>query len=390
MKGSYILLIKLAEEQITTIGSRQNIHFPRGYYAYVGSAMGGFKSRLSRHLQQNKKPHWHIDYLLQKASINGIIRCETMDRIECTIAQALSHQLGSVPGFGSSDCKCRSHLFFAPDEGQMKATIKTTLELLSIQPRLEPVTQPPPSPRSPEIIIVYDNNPFDSQLRTGWGFSCLVRLPQRTILFDTGSDSPTLLYNMSQLQIDPKEVTVVVLSHMHGDHTGGLGGFLRQNSDVTIYLPRSFPSSFKDDVKSFKTELEEIHEAGKLLPRVYTTGELNRGIKEQSMIITTDQGLVIVTGCSHPGVVNIIQRAKETLPDSKVYLVVGGWHLGGASSAQLKSIIDGFTQLGVGKVAPCHCSGDETRQQFKQCYGGDYIDTGVGKRIPLPGNKQGE
>ena len=108
------------------------------------------------------------------------------------------------------------------------------------------------------------------------------------------------------------------------------------------------------------------------------------------MIITTDQGLVIVTGCSHPGVVNIIQRAKEILPNSKVYLVVGGWHLGGASSAQLKSIIDGFRQLGVRKVAPCHCSGDEIRRQFKQCYGDDYIDAGVGKRIPLPENKQGE
>jgi 7,8-dihydropterin-6-yl-methyl-4-(beta-D-ribofuranosyl)aminobenzene 5'-phosphate synthase len=392
IKGSYILLIKLAEEQTTTIGSRQNIHFPSGYYAYVGSAMGGFKSRLSRHLQGNKKPHWHIDYLLQKASINGIIRCETKDRIECVIAQALSRQFDSVPGFGSSDCKCRSHLFFAPDERQMKSIIKTTLELLSIQPRLEPepVAQPPPLPRSPEIIIVYDNNPFDNRLKTGWGFSCLVRLAQKTILFDTGGDSSTLLYNMSQLQIDHNEVEAVVLSHIDGDHVGGLGGFLRQNSDVTVYLPRSFPSSFKDDVKSFKVKLEEIHEARKLLPKVYTTGELDGGIKEQSMIITTDQGLVIVTGCSHPGVVNIIQRAKEILPDSKVYLVVGGWHLGGASSAQLKSIIDGFRQLGVGKVAPCHCSGNEIQRQFKQCYGDDYIDAGVGKRIPLPENKQGE
>ena len=132
MKGSYILLIKLAEEQTITIGSRQNIHFRSGYYAYVGSAMGGFKSRLSRHLQQNKKPHWHIDYLLQKASINSIIQCETEDRIECIIAQALSHRLDSVPGFGSSDCKCRSHLFFAADERQMKATIKTTLESLAM------------------------------------------------------------------------------------------------------------------------------------------------------------------------------------------------------------------------------------------------------------------
>lgn len=254
----------------------------------------------------------------------------------------------------------------------------------------EPIIQPPPEPSPYELIIVYDNNPFDSRLKTAWGFSCLVRLPQTTILFDTGGDSSTLLRNMRQLQIDPKEVKVVVLSHIHGDHVGGLGGFLRQNSNLTVYLPRAFPSSFKDEVKAFGAKVEEIHEAGELLPGVYTTGELDGGIKEQSLIITTDQRLVIVTGCSHPGVLNIIRRAKEIVPGSKVYLVVGGWHLGGASQTQLKSILDGFRQLGVERVAPCHCSGDETRRWFKQCYGDDYIDSGVGKRIPLLENEQGE
>ena len=256
----------------------------------------------------------------------------------------------------------------------------------TMEPR--PIMQPPSEPSPPELIIIYDNNPFDSRLKTAWGFSCLVRLPQTTVLFDTGGNSSTLLYNMSQLQIDPKEVQVVVLSHIHGDHVGGLGGFLGQNSDVTVYLPRSFPSSLKDEVKGFGAKVEEIHEARELLPGVYSTGELDGGIKEQSMIITTDQGLVIVTGCSHPGVLNIIRRAKEIVPGSKVYLLVGGWHLSGASPTQLKSIHDVFRQLGVGKVAPCHCSGDETRRQFKQYYGDDYIESGVGKRISLPENKR--
>ena len=136
MKGSYILLIRLPEEQTIKIGSLKAIHFAQGYYAYVGSAMGGFKSRLSRHLQENKKLRWHIDYLLQRASISSIILCETEDRVECAIAQALSHQFDSIPGFGSSDCKCKSHLFFSTDESQMKAVIMTTLNLLALSPRL--------------------------------------------------------------------------------------------------------------------------------------------------------------------------------------------------------------------------------------------------------------
>ena len=140
MKGSYVLLIQLTEEQTITIGSLKAIYFPRGYYAYVGSAMGGFKSRLNRHLKSNKKPHWHIDYLLEKASIVEIILCETNDRVECTVAQALDGQFYSIPGFGSSGCKCRSHLFFATDK--MKPTIMATLNSLSMQPRLAQTQSP--------------------------------------------------------------------------------------------------------------------------------------------------------------------------------------------------------------------------------------------------------
>ena len=134
MKGSYILIIELPEEQMITIGSRKAIYFPRGYYAYVGSAMNGIESRLSHHLRRNKKPHWHIDYLLAKESITDIILCETEEKSECTIAQALKGQFDYIPGFGASDCKCNSHLFFAPWE--MKSTIVATLNHLSIKSRL--------------------------------------------------------------------------------------------------------------------------------------------------------------------------------------------------------------------------------------------------------------
>lgn len=238
--------------------------------------------------------------------------------------------------------------------------------------------------RLPEIIIVYDNNPFDSRLNTGSGFSCLVRLPERTILFDTGGDSSTLLDNTHQLQIDPQEVEAVVLSHIDEDHVGGLDGFLEQNNDVTVYLPRSFPQEFKYDVTFLGAKVEEIHAAKELMPGVYSTGELEDETKEQSLIITTGKGLVIITGCAHPGIVDIIQRAKEVVPDSTVYLVLGGFHLSKASSAELESIIDNFRQLGVENVAPCHCSGDQARRLFKQRYGTHYIESGVGKIIPLP------
>jgi Uri superfamily endonuclease len=136
MKGSYILLVRLPQGQTIKTGSMPDVYFSKGYYAYVGSAMGGLKSRLNHHLKKNKRPRWHIDYLLQKASISGIILCQTSKRVECLIAQALSAQFDSILGFGSSDCKCRSHLFFSPNENRMKSTILAILNSLPIDKRI--------------------------------------------------------------------------------------------------------------------------------------------------------------------------------------------------------------------------------------------------------------
>ncbi|MFC1939445.1 DUF123 domain-containing protein [Chloroflexota bacterium] len=132
--GSYILLIKLPVEKTISVGSLKAIRFTRGCYAYVGSAMGGYKSRLNRHLTGNKKPRWHIDYLLQEASITGIILCETEHRVECAVAQALGRQFDTVPGFGSSDCRCHSHLFFAA--GGMEREIIAVAGSLGLKSRL--------------------------------------------------------------------------------------------------------------------------------------------------------------------------------------------------------------------------------------------------------------
>jgi 7,8-dihydropterin-6-yl-methyl-4-(beta-D-ribofuranosyl)aminobenzene 5'-phosphate synthase len=144
--------------------------------------------------------------------------------------------------------------------------LMVTLSILPACAQPEPTPGSPPSvPPLPDaslpeltaeagaklrLIIVYDNNEYDPRLKTKWGFSCLVEGLEKTILFDTGADSATLLSNMKKLKIDPAEVDAIVLSHIHGDHVGGLSGFLEENSDVIVYLPESFPGSFKDEVRS--------------------------------------------------------------------------------------------------------------------------------------------
>ena len=233
-----------------------------------------------------------------------------------------------------------------------------------------------------KITIVYDNYEFDERLKTGWGFSCLVELEDKKILFDTGGDSPTLLNNMEKLKMHSREIDIVVLSHIHGDHTGGLTGILEKNHDFIVYSPKSFPSTFKDTVKSYGATSVDVDDPTKIIDGVYTTGEMGTWIKEQSMIIKTDKGLVVITGCAHLGIVNIVRKAKEITKED-LYLVTGGFHLGSASDADLTQIINAFRGLDVKKVGPCHCSGDRCRELFEEEYKDDFIEVGVGKIIKI-------
>lgn len=232
------------------------------------------------------------------------------------------------------------------------------------------------------ITIIYDNNSYNSRLRPAWGFSCLVRLPEKVILFDTGGDGSILLHNMADLGIDPQEVDIVVLSHIHGDHVGGLASFLEHNSDVTVYVPVSFPKRLKEESRLSGAELEEVDQPRELFEGAFTTGELNGGIKEQSLVLRTQQGLVVITGCAHPGVVNMVRKAKQVGND-RVHLVLGGFHLSGMSRSSIQAIIEDFTELGVQRVAPCHCSGDQARRLFEQHFGENYVETGVSREITI-------
>jgi 7,8-dihydropterin-6-yl-methyl-4-(beta-D-ribofuranosyl)aminobenzene 5'-phosphate synthase len=231
------------------------------------------------------------------------------------------------------------------------------------------------------ITVVFDNNRYDSRLDTSWGFSCVVELDETSILFDTGGDGGILLCNMSVLGLDPLEIDTVVISHIHGDHTGGLGSVLATGVQPIVHLPRSFPASFKDQVSS-RTEVQEVSGPAAIIDGVYTTGELGSGILEQSLVLDTSRGLVIITGCAHPGIVNIARRAKE-LYDDEIYLVLGGFHLGGKSRGELLNIIAELRQLGVEKVAPCHCTGEQAISMFAEEWGPDFIANGVGRVIEI-------
>ncbi|MEW6685936.1 MAG: MBL fold metallo-hydrolase [Candidatus Edwardsbacteria bacterium] len=232
------------------------------------------------------------------------------------------------------------------------------------------------------IRIIYDNYQFDPQLKAEWGFSCFIIGTQKTILFDTGGDGSTLLSNMKKLKITPDQVDLIFLSHIHGDHTGGLLEFLKKNHKVKVFLPHSFPSTFKKEITALGAQYIEVKEPIEICQDVFSTGELGSSIKEQSLVIKTEKGLVIITGCAHPGIVDIVKKTKKLL-NQNIYLVMGGFHLLGSSKEVIEKIVYEFRKMGVKKVAPCHCSGDKTRELFQQKYKEDFISGGVGKMIEI-------
>ena len=126
--GVYTVIAELPITASLHIGRRNISFFKSGFYAYVGSALNGLEKRLERHLRSQKKFHWHIDYLLESAIVREIVWATTTVNAECSIALCLSGELPAVPGFGCSDCRCRSHLFYSRDVERVLAKVMNAFE----------------------------------------------------------------------------------------------------------------------------------------------------------------------------------------------------------------------------------------------------------------------
>jgi len=236
--------------------------------------------------------------------------------------------------------------------------------------------------KSIKFTILYDNYVFKEGTKSDWGFSCLIEGTEKTILFDTGGKSDVLFHNIDQLKVNLSEVEQIVISHIHWDHTGGLLSVLDKNPDVQVYLPISFPKDFVKKVESKKARVVSVDEPLEICKNVFLTGEMGDQIKEQSLIVNTSKGLIVVTGCSHQGIVNIIKRAKEML-NKDVCLVFGGFHLMRHSDEDVKNIIKQFKDLGVVKCGATHCTGDRAIELFKKAYGKNYVPMGTGKVLKI-------
>ena len=233
------------------------------------------------------------------------------------------------------------------------------------------------------MTILYENNPSNVDLETDWGFACLIERADKTILFDTGGNGEILIDNVRKLGLADTRIDAVVLSHNHGDHTGGLSAIMQGRPGVKVYLPTGFPDEFGEQVRALGCEPVVADESVTICPGCRTTGTLGKGrIEEQGLCVETDKGWVLITGCAHPGVHKMAAAATK-LVDDKLHLVVGGFHMVQHNDSVIRNISKRLEELGVRHAAPCHCSGDRARELFKEHLGERCRLVGVGDVFQL-------
>jgi 7,8-dihydropterin-6-yl-methyl-4-(beta-D-ribofuranosyl)aminobenzene 5'-phosphate synthase len=242
---------------------------------------------------------------------------------------------------------------------------------------------PRPAPAGPQIVItvLYDNYAGDPACVTDWGFSCLVRGLPKVLLFDVGAKPEVFRQNTDALGVNLSAVEILVISHFHGDHTGGLEALLEKRPRLTAYLPDDPNiSPIKAALEKAEARTVTVREPLEILPGVWSTGTMEKAAREQSLIIDTPQGATLLTGCAHQGILEALDRARSLRP-AGIRRVLGGFHLLDHPAASIASIVQAFRKAGVSSVGASHCTGDAAIEAFKREYGPDFIVLGVGRKI---------
>jgi len=273
-------------------------------------------------------------------------------------------------------------------------------------------------PAQDRITILYDALGKPSSMKKDWGYSALVEYGGKHILFDTGNNAEIFAQNVKVSGVDLKKLDFAVISHRHGDHTGGMNYLLTVNPQVKIFAPKegfgvfgaSLPGTFyrqdaslPDYMRYYNGKPPQTMTFGTPWPSAnfvlidgvtkaatgisviatvsQTPGTLE--LRELSLAIETPKGLILVVGCSHPGIERIVEAS--TVIDKHVYAIVGGLHLVTTPDSEIARIVTALhDKWKVDRVALGHCTGEPAFAAFQRAFGVHYNYAGLGSVIELP------
>jgi len=269
------------------------------------------------------------------------------------------------------------------------------------------------------VTILYDSFGKSPTLTMDWGFAALVDYGGKRILFDTGNNAQIFEHNVKAAGVDLQKLDFVVMSHRHGDHMGGLAYLLKVNPTVKIYAPKERSGVYGDDQPSStwyrkdpSLPAEQRYYSGappaiihmgeawpsanfqlidkniEIVPGMYLIALVSDQpgtleLRELSLAIRTPDGLVLVVGCSHPGVEHIVQEASAI--DPHINLLFGGLHQIQAPDPEVERIARVLhDQYKLDRIAPGHCTGEPEFAALKKTFGDHYLYAGVGSVVDLP------
>jgi 7,8-dihydropterin-6-yl-methyl-4-(beta-D-ribofuranosyl)aminobenzene 5'-phosphate synthase len=270
------------------------------------------------------------------------------------------------------------------------------------------------APKS-EIKVLYDAFGKKNGFKKDWGYAAIVEIGGKKILFDTGNNADIFEHNVKEAKVDLATIDFVVMSHRHSDHMAGLSKVIAANPKVKIFGPKegfgiygaSLPSAFYRKDPSLppesryydgtppvtmefgtawdKANFQTIDQTTEIAPGVWAIALVSdvagtRELKELSLAIDTPNGLVVLVGCSHPGILNIVQAAAKIKP--QIHLIAGGFHLVTAADETIAQIATALRdQWQVAYIAPGHCTGEPTFNALRKAFGDRYVYAGLGTTL---------
>lgn len=237
------------------------------------------------------------------------------------------------------------------------------------------------------VLMLYNNVGSSPNLVSKWGVSIWIEDKDTAVLFDTGGDPSTMWENIANSGVDIKKLSKIVISHNHWDHVNGLPIILEKSNYMSDIFVPNFDLTLIE-IKNPAGRLTGVEDPVQINDFLWSTGQIKGSawfgtVHEQSLAIIQNDFIYLLTGCAHPGIVKIVEKTKKYLPDKRIGLIIGGFHLMRQSDHHVKEISSKLKRLRVKKIAPSHCTGEQAIKIFKQEWQENFIDFNIGNTTSI-------